>query len=59
MNTLPQIIYIVFIGLSLGISLVQHGKTSERKENFWSTLLASALMIGLLYWGGFFNPLFK
>ena len=37
----------------LGISLAKHGET--QKINFFITLLASIVSIGLLYLGGAFN----
>ena len=54
----PQIIYlsIVFIGLLIAANL--HGK-ERTPHNFWVTLVATAITISLMYWGGFFNPIFK
>ena len=51
----PQIIYIALSALALGITAAQHGQPRSGKENFWEMLLAIALHMGLLCWGGFFG----
>lgn len=51
----PQICYIVIITLGLGISLAKHGEPKEDNYNFFTTLIASAIQIGLLILGGFFK----
>lgn len=48
----------VWLGLQffgLGVALAKHGE--EYKCNFFSTLLATVLSVGLLYLGGAFNNL--
>ena len=50
----PQIIIIVLYSISLCIAANQHGKTIERKHNFWVSLIAIGIEVGLLIWGGFF-----
>ena len=52
---LPQIILIGLFAMSLGTSMADHGKPKTGKESFGSSLVAVILMLGLLYWGGFFN----
>lgn len=49
-----QVIYIIIIGLNLGISLAKHGKYRNDKYNFWVTLIASIIDVAILRWGGFF-----
>lgn len=51
----PQLTYLALIVFSLGISLEQHGNPKTGKENFWTSMTASALTLFLLYQGGFFN----
>jgi len=51
----PQIIYICLVFLSLGISIAEHGQPKKGLESFGKSLIANAIMIGLLYWGGFFS----
>jgi hypothetical protein len=50
----PQICYIVIITLGLGISLAKHGEP-QGDYNFFTTLIAAAIQIGLLILGGFFG----
>lgn len=51
----PQIIMIVLLAMSLGLSLANHGKQKEGKHNFFLDIFASGISFGLLYWGGFFK----
>lgn len=52
---IPQILVIVLYAMSLGISLVNHGKRSEKTENAGVTLIATIIIISLLWWGGFWR----
>lgn len=49
---IPQIILIGLYAMSLGIAAVNNGK--ESKTNFLASLVTSAIVFGLLIWGGFF-----
>lgn len=51
----PQIVMIVIISIGLGNSLCNHGNVKEEKYNFWTTLVAIAIEVALLKWGGFFG----
>lgn len=51
----PQIIVLFLIGISLGSDMIMHGKQKTTTVNIWKTLVAVALNIGLLWWGGFFG----
>lgn len=53
--TVPAIIYIVLISISLLFEAHDHGKPKEGRNNFWNALIATAIVVGLLVWGGFFN----
>jgi hypothetical protein len=55
---LPQIIYLCLALLGLGISMAKHGQ-SKSNYHFGVDLISSLLVLGLLYWGGFFNAFFK
>ncbi len=55
---LPQIFYLVMVALGLGISLSEHGKPREGKHNLLSAVIANIVLAAILYWGGFFEPLF-
>ena len=51
----PQAIYIALTLIGLGVAFQQHGSPKTGQHNAWATLLASAIIISLLYWGGFFS----
>ena len=50
-----QIIWIILTALSVGCTLADHGKPRTGKNNVWTTLIAAAIQLGLLYGGGFFG----
>lgn len=56
MAALPQLIYIVLMALSLGLNFASHGKPRE-PGNAWYAVAALAIVLPLLWWGGFFDPL--
>lgn len=47
------------MAVSIGIEMSYHGETKPKKYNVWSTLVAVALNIAILHWGGFFNVFFQ
>lgn len=51
---LPQAIYLVLTIIVLTVHGVKHGETKTTAYDFWSNAIASVLVIGLLWWGGFF-----
>lgn len=51
----PQIIYLSIIAARLLYSSHKHGQQLRLTENFWIALTAQGIIIGLLYWGGFFS----
>lgn len=51
----PQIIYLAFTLVGLGISAAKHGQEKKGQENVWATLIVTCFIYGLLYWGGFFS----
>lgn len=45
--------------MDLGMELAKHGEIKkEERHNFWKQLFSKVILLGLLYWGGFFNGLF-
>ena len=50
----PQIIVLGLFALNVAAALIQVGKDSNG-GNFVASLLSTALMVGLLYWGGFWT----
>lgn len=53
--TAPQSIIMALCTLDLGMALAQHGQPRTGKHSFWLTLVTAAILIAVLYWGGFFN----
>ena len=51
---IPQIIIIVLYAVALLIAAHEHGKPREGETNFWISLSGTAILFGLLIWGGFF-----
>ena len=52
---IPQVVYLVLIALSLGISISDHGKVRVKQENCVTSIIAAAIQLAVLYWGGFFD----
>lgn len=52
---LPQFILCAMILAGLLIEANRHGKPRDGHFNFWTSLVAAALQIVLLWWGGFFG----
>lgn len=53
---IPQIIIIVLYACGLGISLAKHGEMEESKRHsVVPTIIATAIHMVLLWWGGFFG----
>lgn len=51
----PQLIYLALTFLGLGRSISKHGEVKTSKENAWASIIAACLIVGVLYWGGFFS----
>lgn len=52
---IPQIIIIILYAINLGMSIENHGKEKTEKENVITTIIASVIMMALLWWGGFWD----
>ena len=50
----PQIILIVFLAIEMGYQMAMHGK-DKGQFNFPIAFLTNGILIGLLYWGGFWD----
>lgn len=46
---------ICLLAWGFGVDVAEHGKTKTKVENAWISLISVAIMVGLLYAGGFFN----
>ena len=51
-EALPQMIFIVVLAVNLCTSLI------DSDRNFKASLIATAVIVALTYWGGFYKPLF-
>ena len=51
----PQIIMIVIMALCFAIHCIKHGEEKNDKYHCGIELLSTAIMVGLLIWGGFFK----
>ena len=49
---IPQIIFIVIASIEVLVHAIKHGE--HREFNIFVRLIDTALMVGLLFWGGFF-----
>lgn len=55
---IAQITVILFMTISLALSINDHGKP-RKPESGRMTLLSVLIWLVLLYWGGFFDVFFK
>jgi len=51
----PQVIYLATVFFALGISIAEHGKPKEGKNNSLGFFIGLLIQLSLLYWGGFFD----
>lgn len=51
----PQIILIVLMSLSLWRGIDRHGTTTAEQNNAWINLVSVALLVAVLWWGGFWS----
>jgi len=51
----PQIIWLVLAIFVDGYVLAKHGQPNVTTYNIFRSLIATGIMGGLLYWGGFFG----
>lgn len=56
---IPQIIYLFLAFAGLLIVANRHGQPKTDSYNIWVQLIATAISLGLLYWGGFFQGWMK
>lgn len=54
---IPQLIIIAMSFAGLGLALAKHGQ-DQGKFNVVTSLIATSIQFGLLYWGGFFDCFF-
>lgn len=52
---MPQAIMIVLILIGVGVSVARFGQQKKDTYDWVDVLVGPLLMLGLLYWGGFFG----
>jgi hypothetical protein len=52
---LPQLIYLALSLVGLGIELAKHGEPKSGRHDALSSVIASGVIFGILWWGGFFG----
>lgn len=50
-----QITMMCLLALSVGIHVAKHGEPRRDKYSVWTGLLAAAINIAILWWGGFWS----
>lgn len=56
---IPQIIYLTLWFIGLIMISNKHGKQKTDKHNVFESLFHSLIVMSILYFGGFFDPLFN
>lgn len=51
----PQIIFLFMMFLGIGISMARFGQQKTDCYDLTDVLIGPLIVIGLLYWGGFFG----
>lgn len=51
---IPQVIMIVMLSLILFTNVMKHHEPQEGEYNGWYALIAIAIQVSILTWGGFF-----
>lgn len=56
MHVWPQITYLTLVLVGAGYNIAKYGETKVSKHD-WSDFVSTALILIVLYYGGFFSPL--
>lgn len=51
----PQYLIIALYSMSLGMNLINHGKEEIHRYNFFTSFIATGIVLAILMWGGFFG----
>lgn len=51
----PQLTYLTLMILGIGMTAVKHGEAKSAEYNILTTLIVDAVMMFILYSGGFFG----
>jgi ribonucleotide reductase beta subunit family protein with ferritin-like domain len=52
---IPQFILLMLMLVELTVELYKHGEPKEDKYNFFVSVIFQAILLGILFWGGFFK----
>jgi hypothetical protein len=58
MNIVPQIIMIVLFAMNIAITATKHGEPKTGTYDFGAAIMRLIVWVPLLYFGGFWAPLF-
>lgn len=50
----PALIYLALVCVGLGVSATKNGQPRAGKHSFIGAVVGTGVILGLLYWGGFF-----
>ena len=59
MKNLPQIITLLWMLIMIIGHAIKHGQPRKSKINVWWCIFFTAIDLSVLWWGGFFDGLFK
>lgn len=59
MKIIPQTVFLTLMLLGLGTTMAMHGRPKTGNHSVWITLVSDAVVIVLLWWGGFFDAVLK
>jgi hypothetical protein len=51
----PQIFMLAWYALGMGLAIRDHGRIDPKPENAWHQFIALAIVIVVLYFGGFWS----
>lgn len=52
---IPQLLILAIYFMNIGMNLAKNGEVKDGTYSVWSSLIATAISLGILAWGGFFS----
>lgn len=56
---IPQLLLLLFLGIGISRAYSQRTESPGHQAKFQDILLFYAILLALLFWGGFFTPLIE
>ncbi len=56
---IPQIIYLILLGIAICDAIHKHGKPKTGNYDATPIFIGILVQFIIMWWGGFFNPMFK